>query len=113
MTKNTISNTDLQKVGWVQVQESKHIFCVIHGINNYVQINTNWSYMVRIGWQVTYFCWRLKDVSLLAKGKLELVWIVEPGIATNLGTFLYHSHYSVYLTNKNGAIKRGHNCTLM
>jgi len=47
------------------------MFCLIQGINNYVQINTYWSYIVQICtlliWQVTYFCWRVKNVSLLAR----------------------------------------------
>jgi hypothetical protein len=44
------------------------ISCLIQGINYCLQINTYWSYIVIIDWQVTYFCWRVKIVSLLGKG---------------------------------------------
>jgi hypothetical protein len=50
------------------------IFCLIQGINNYVQINTYWNYIV----QITFFCWRVKLFSLLARDLWVLVWIVEP-----------------------------------
>ena len=35
---------------WFQQKHIPHLsmFCLIQGINNYVQINTNWSYIVRI-----------------------------------------------------------------
>jgi hypothetical protein len=45
------------------------IFCLIQGINNYVQINTYWSYIV----QITFFCWRVKLFSLLARDLWVLV----------------------------------------
>ena len=47
------------------------ISCLIQSINNCLQINTYWSYIVIvviIDWQVTYFCLQVKNVSLPAKG---------------------------------------------
>ena len=47
------------------------MFCLIQGINNYVQINTYWSYefVSLLIWQVAYFCWGVKNVSLLGIAK--------------------------------------------
>jgi hypothetical protein len=36
------------------------IFCLIQGNNNYIHINTYWSYIEYDFWQVAFFCWRLK-----------------------------------------------------
>jgi len=62
------------------------IFCLIQGINNYPRINTYWSCIVQIGtnvslliWQVTCFCLRVKNVSLLARAGMNcraLLYIV-------------------------------------
>ena len=52
------------------------MFCLIQVINNYVQINIiqieiiymQYEFVSLLIWQVIYFCWQIKNVSLLARG---------------------------------------------
>jgi len=53
------------------------IFCLIQGINNYVQINTYWKYIVRI-MASNILLLASKQIFPTSQGLVGLVWIVEP-----------------------------------